>query len=199
MLTDVGPELAVVAASSVLCVAGAAKIVSPVPIASTLSQLWGGAGPSLRPESLRVLGRLVGAVEIGLAAAIVLGRSWAAAAVLVLAACLMAMAGVVGVRRGGGIPCACFGRSDRTLGWPHVAQWPLWLGAAWCVARQPTLVDTTHRAGYSVVLLGISAAAAAAVLVGRVWVKAYPLARHRRRSVMTTARRAGGTEVSAWR
>ncbi len=181
-------DLAVMAAAAVLLVSGTAKVAQPRPIASTLVMLWNAVTGQARGAAPPTLGRLLGAGEIGLAAAVVLARSPAAAAALAVFAVGLSAAGAVGVASGAQLPCACFGRPGRALGYPHILQLPLWLAAAYSVGRVPALFSEGTRLEQGLAMLGACAAASAAFHTARLWRAVYPMARQR----MARAVGAGG-------
>lgn len=192
-------DLAVMAGASVLLIAGAAKVAQPGPIASTLALLWNRATGQVREAASPWLGRLLGAVEVALAGAMVLHRTWATGAILALFALGLSAAGAVGVMSGGGLPCACLGKSDRALGYPHILQLPLWLAAAWGVAREPWLFGAGTRLEQGLAMLAACAASAAAFQVARMWRAVYPMARRRRhRAVEPAVSTGAGTGASSW-
>lgn len=176
---DYGIDLAVLAASAVLLVSGLVKVVSPGPITGTLAALWSRA--TGRPGRSRplVLGRMLGLVEVGLAAWIALARSVPAALAVGVFALGLAAAGVIGARGADDLPCACFGGHDRSLGYLHVAQLPLWVAAAWCVqARTDLAADLDGR----LAMLAAAAALASGFHVARMWTALAPTARGRRQA-----------------
>ena len=174
-------DLVVIAAASVLLFSGSSKIVQPDPITSTLAMLWNTVTGRARQSGSPLLGRLLGAGEIGLAAAIVLDRSRATAAVLALFALALAAAGAIGVLSGDKLPCACFGKSDRSLGYPHVLQFPLWMAAAWSVTLEASLFSAGTRLEQGLAVLGVCAFVSTAFQTARLWRAVYPIARRRRR------------------
>ena len=110
----------VMGAATVLLVAGSAKIVQPAPVAATLAELWQAIGGRPRGSGWQFSGRLLGVFEVVLACVIVIERSAAAALALLLFAVGLAVVGVVGIASTSKVSCACFGWSDRTLGWPQI-------------------------------------------------------------------------------
>ena len=186
-MVPLAADLAAMAGASVLLIGGTSKVVQPGPIALTLALLWNRATGQAREAGSPLLGRLLGAVEIVLAAAMVLHRSWATGAVLALFALGLSAAGAIGVMSGGGLPCACFGKSDRALGYPHILQFPLWLAAAWSVAREPWLLGAGTGIEQGLAMLAACAAFSTAFQVARMWRAAYPMARQRRRRAVEPA------------
>lgn len=174
-------DLAVMAGASVLLLAGCSKIVSPRPIAATLALLWNTVNGRARVGVSPPLGRLLGAGEVALAAAMVMHRSWTVGVALAVFAVGLSAAGVAGVLSGQKLPCACFGKADRALGYPHILQLPLWVAAAAGVTRAPWLFGAGTRLERSLAMLAACAAISTAVHVTTMWRAVYPLARSRRR------------------
>ena len=187
MMMAAAADLAVIATASTLIVAGSAKIVSPDAIAVTLQMLLR-VNAGLGPSSWRRVGRLIGIVEVGLATAIVVVRAPVTAAALAAFSVGLAAAGAAGISGGTSIPCACFGKSSRTLGWPHVAQLPLWLAAAWCVSRPPLLFGMGTRTEQALAALAVCVCASTVLQVGRLAAAVGPLTRRRLRSVRDLSR-----------
>ena len=192
-------DLAVMAAACILLLAGSAKVVQPRPIASTMALLWNAVTGQARPSAPPLVGRLLGAGEVALAAAAVLWRSWASAAVLLLFAAGLSVAGLIGVLAGRELPCACFGKSERALGYPHMLQLPLWVVAAWGVTRDASLFGGAAALDQSLAMFGSCVAVVAAFQVVRLWLAVYPMARRRRlRAQQTGLSVIGGTGASTW-
>lgn len=185
-------DLAVMAGASVLLVAGSSKIVAPRPITATLTMLWNTVTRQARDAVSPQLGRLLGATEVALAVAMVLHRSRPVAAALALFALGLSAAGIIGVISGGRLPCACFGKAGRALGYPHIAQFPLWLAVAWSVAREPWLFDAGTRLEGGLVMLAACACVSTLVHIAAMWRAVHPLARARRRR----ARRSGASAAA---
>ena len=170
----------VLGAGAILLVAGSAKVVQPAPVATMLAQLCQTIrGRTCGPGS-PFIGRLLGVFEVVLAGVIVIERSAAAAVALLVFAVGLAAAGVVGIASSGEVSCACFGRSDRVLGWPQILQLPLWSAAAWGVARDASLLGEAARPDLGLLMLACCAALSTSWLVARLWWRVYPIARHRR-------------------
>lgn len=198
-MTDLAADLAVMAAATVLLSAGAVKLVSPQPITTTLTMLGSALLPRAQSPLPSILGRLLGATEIGLAATAVSARSAAAAAALALFGLALAGAGAAGVCSKGGIPCACFGKSTRSLGWAHIVQLPLWIVAAWGVSREPALLGDRTPIEQVLFMLAVCAALCATVPVLRLMVNIAPLARQRRRRAADIAvAKAAGPGAFSW-
>ena len=176
-------DLPMIAAATLLLFSGMLKIADPGPIAATLESLATQVmGQPLRPRSrglgLVSLGRLLGVAEIGVVVWIVLGRSWTAAAALTALAAGFAGAGMVGALHGDKVACACLGKRGRPLGYLHVVQFPLWLGAAWSAAR----AGHSNSMDDHLILLAVCATLASYLHVLRMWTTVVPLARDRRRA-----------------
>lgn len=198
-MTALAADLVVMAAATVLMSAGSAKLMSPQPIAATLSMLRSAVVLRAHSSPPTVLGRLLGAAEIGLAAGVVLARTWAASAALALFAFALAGAGAIGVLGKGDIPCACFGKSERTLGWVHIAQLPLWMAAAWGASRDPSLLSWATRTEQVLLMLAACAALAATAPVLKLMVNISALARSRRqRAADIAVAKAAGPGAFSW-
>ena len=91
---------------------------------------------------------------------------------------------------GGGLPCACFGKSDRALGYPHILQLPLWLAVAWSVARDPWMFSAATGLERGLALAAC-AACSTAFQVASMWRAVYPMARQRRRRALEPAASVG--------
>ena len=180
-------DLTVMTSASILLVSGSSKLVWPHPIASTLAMLANTVTGRARQAAPPMLGRLLGVGEIGLVAATVLARSPATAAALALFALGLAAAGVIGVMSEGKLPCACFGRSGRSLGYPHIVQLPLWLVVAWGVTRDPVLFGGGAGLEQGLAMLAVCAMASTTFHVARLWHAVYPIARQRRRRTADAA------------
>ena len=182
-------EAVVLTAAALLLVGGLGKVADPGPVTGTLVELWTRATGGSRPVGSTLPGRALGVGEVGLAVLVVLARSSAAGVALALFGAGVAVAGLMGALGRGELPCACFGRHGRRLGYAHALQFPLWAAAAWCVAREPGIGDSlAERAA----MLAVAAAAVAAFFVARMWTKLAPLARDRRRPGDGLDGRAGG-------
>lgn len=184
-------DLTVMTAASILLVSGSSKLVRPHPIASTLAMLWNTVTGQAREAAPPMLGRLLGVGEIGLAAVTVVERSPATAAALALFAVGLAAAGVIGVMSDRELPCACFGGSARSLGYPHIVQLPLWLVVAWWVARDAELFGSGAGLEQGLAMLAVCALASATFQVSRLWHAVYPIARRRRRRMADGGASAG--------
>ena len=178
-------DLPVLLVATLLLFSGLPKIADPRPIAATMESLYNHiAGRWLfrggSPPDLSRLGRLLGLVEAGVAAWVVLGPSWAVAAALALLAVGFAAAGLIGASTGLEVACACFGKQGRPLGYFHALLFPAWLGAAWSVARAGGFQSLDER----LLVLASCTACVSCVYVLRMWAALMPLARDRRRAVM---------------
>ncbi len=180
-------DLAVMGSASILLLTGSSKLVRPSPIAATLAMLWNTVTGQDREAAPPMLGRLLGVGEMGLAAATVVGRSPATAVALALFAIGLAGAGVIGVMSDGKLPCACFGASDRSLGYPHILQLPLWLVTAWAVTGDPALFGTGAGLEQGLAMLAVCAIASTAFHVAKMWHAVYPIVRQGRRGTADRA------------
>ncbi len=176
-------DLVVVTASTVLLNAGYSKIVQPYQITRTLFALWGRVRKSNQTVTSTNVGRMFGIMEVGLALLIVLGRSRAAGIGLVLFAVGLSVAGLVGILSDEKLPCACFGGPERSLGYLQVLQLPLWVLAAWAVARTPTVVSSDM--GERTAMLALCLLLAAVPPTARLWRTVVPIARSRRQRAMS--------------
>ena len=192
-------DLMVMGAATVLLVAGSAKIVQPAPVAATLAELWQAIGGRPRGSGWQFSGRLLGVFEVVLACVIVIERSAAAALALLLFAVGLAVVGVVGIASTSKVSCACFGRSDRTLGWPQILQLPLWVAAAWGVAQDQSLFGEGTRPEVGLFMLACCAVLSTTLVVTRLWRKVHTIAFHRRTVFAHPfAARASDPEASVW-
>lgn len=178
-------NLPVLAVATLLLFSSLPKIADPGPIAATIESLylqvaggWRRGGGS--PPDLSRLGRLLGLVEAGVAAWVVLAPSWAAAVALALLGAGFAAAGLIGALTSLEVACACFGKRGRPLGYRHAVLLPVWVGVAWSVARSSGLQSLDER----LLMLTSCVACVTCVFVVRMWVAAMPLARERRRAAM---------------
>ena len=179
-MLGLGIDAAVGAAATLLVVSGLVKIASPAPIAATLASLWSQATGHLAPADPLWLGRLLGLAEVGLAVWITLGRSTHAAVALGVFAAGLATAGLMGALGSSAIPCGCFGGHQRSLGYAHALQLPLWVVAAWSVTRRTgPMAPLVAR----LAMLGVCAAVATSFHVTRAWVALAPAARRRRQTL----------------
>ena len=196
---DIVADLAVIGAASVLLLSGSSKIARPRPITTTLVMLWNTATRQARSTASPRLGLMLGVGEMGLAAVVATVRSWPAGLVLVLFAAGLAAAGVMGVLSGGEVPYACFGKGDRTLGYGHILQLPLWIFAAWAVAQGGTLFSAGTRLEQTLAMLAVCTALSTALQVARAWRAVYPIARQRRKGAAEAAvLPPAGAGVSSW-
>jgi len=106
-------------AASLLLNSGIAKAVSPAALRRALTEM----GPAFESVAAPAVLRGFAAVEIVVAITILVepARMAGAAAASLLGVGFAAF-GVLGLVRGGGSPCGCFGASgQQPLGWPNVA------------------------------------------------------------------------------
>lgn len=145
----------VVIACAVLAWAGLEKIRAPFSLAPTVRALGG-------PPRFAAIAALV--VPIAeLVTVIVVATGAPAYLPATLFAVLGAAFAAAGLRAMGSrteVPCACFGISERKLGWPQVAALPLWLIAAWSVTDLPAfgLRARLETGAAAMVLLTVSRA-----------------------------------------
>ena len=193
-------DIPVIAAAIILLISGLPKIADPRAIAATLESLWSLApartlGAGSWALDLSLLGRLLGAAEVGVAVWLVLGRSWTAAAALTMLTAGFAGAGVLGALTKAKISCACLGKQGRPLGYVHALQFPLWVGVAWSAARGGQTQPFDQR----LILLSVCAACASYLYVARMWTAVLPVARSRRRAVERPgAAPSAGRGADAW-
>ncbi|WP_336214189.1 MauE/DoxX family redox-associated membrane protein [Nonomuraea sp. LPB2021202275-12-8] len=107
------------AAAALLLNSGLAKAVAPDVLRRALTEVV----PSFAGANAPVMVRVLAAVEIAAAAALLLAPTRMAAALLAtLLGAGFAAFGLLGKLRGSSTPCGCFGASDRQpLGWTNVA------------------------------------------------------------------------------
>jgi hypothetical protein len=124
--------LLVVAGTAALTWAGLEKARDRAPLAATLAALG-------LPRRLATPGAIaVPAVELGTVLCVVLAAPVPIAAVLFAGLGIgFAAAGVRALTAKRVITCACFGSSERRLGWFQVVTLPLWLLTAWASAELP--------------------------------------------------------------
>jgi hypothetical protein len=106
------------AAASLLLNSGIAKIVSPDPLRRALTEVMSAFESTRAPTILRGLA----VIEIVTGVMVLVGPArMPAAAVASLLGAGFALFGVLGLLRGGGSPCGCFGASSQEpLGWTNV-------------------------------------------------------------------------------
>ncbi len=146
---------AVLAASAVLIWSGLEKLRNPSPLAVTLSQL------GMPPYPARVVAVLVPVCELGTVACLVAGvSSYVPAFLLAMLGLSFAAAAIISKLTGQAVPCACFGASQRKLGWPQLLALPLWLFSAWATLHIPSVDPRERLVGLActiVVLTGLRA------------------------------------------
>lgn len=142
---------AVLAALAVLIRSGLAKIRTPAPLAATLSEL------GMPPDVARVAAVLVPVCELAAVASLVAGASSVAAFLLAMLGVSFAVAAVVSKLTRQAVRCACFGASERNLGWPQLLALPLWFFSAWAVMHVPSfhVNDRLTALVYTILILGI--------------------------------------------
>jgi hypothetical protein len=122
----------VVMACAVLAWAGLEKIRAPFSLAATIRAL---GGP---PRFAAIAALIVPIAELVTVIFVVTGApAYLPAALFAILGTAFAAAGLRAMGSRTDIPCACFGISERRLGWPQVAALPLWLLAAWSVIDMP--------------------------------------------------------------
>jgi hypothetical protein len=153
------------AAALLLLYAGAQKLSAPRSFRQTLV--------ALRVPMAAVVAVVVPAVEIMTSVGLTAAPGSIGTAILVAAlGSAFGMAGVVALRRGETIRCACFGGSgESTLGLRQVWAAPLWLGVA------AASLLTPHGAGAG---LPYVAAVALATATWVIWRSLFPAARRAR-------------------
>ncbi|WP_433467845.1 MauE/DoxX family redox-associated membrane protein [Spirillospora sp. CA-128828] len=105
------------AAASVLFVAGVAKTVSPAQLGRALNALFRTSGKGFTGRHVRVFAAVELLAALSLTAAPARQAGASAAGVLGVS---FALAGVMGMVRGGGTACGCLGAAGRPLGWINV-------------------------------------------------------------------------------
>ena len=181
-------DVPALAAAALLLYSGLPKIADPRPIAATFGSLYEQvAGRWVRrsgsPAGLLGLGRLLGVLEVGVAAWVVVAPSWGAAAALGLLGAGFAAAGLIGASMSTKVACACLGSKGRPLGYRHAAVLPVWVAVAWSVARPGGLASWDDR----LLVLAVCVGCVSWVYVLRMWAAVVPLARDRRRAAMGAA------------
>ena len=132
MLMSAAYSAAAIGASAVLIWSGLAKIRAPSPLAGTLSEL------GIPLESARAIAVFVPLCEIATVAFLVAGApSYIVAFLLAVLGVSFAIAAFLSKLTGKAVRCACFGASERNLGWPQLLALPLWLFSAWAVLHIP--------------------------------------------------------------
>jgi Methylamine utilisation protein MauE len=122
----------VVAGCAVLTWAGLEKARDRQPLASTARALGLPSGVATSGATIVPL------VELGTVLAVLAGAPPAVPFVLFVALGVGfagAAAWSMATRRN--VACACFGASERRLGWPQLVSLPLWLAAAWSTTALP--------------------------------------------------------------
>jgi hypothetical protein len=148
----------VVIACAVLVWAGLEKIRAPSSLAATVRAL---GGP---PRFATISALIVPIAELVTVILVVAGApAYLPAALFAVLGTAFAAAGLRAIGSRTEIPCACFGVSERKLGWPQVAVLPLWLLAAWSVIHMPAfgLRARLETSAVAIVLLTVSRAVSA--------------------------------------
>lgn len=122
----------VVMACAVLAWAGLEKIRAPFSLAATVRAL------GAPPRFAAIAAFIVPVAELVTVILVVAGGpAYLPATLFAVLGAAFAAAGLRAIGSRTEIPCACFGISERRLGWPQVAALPLWLLAAWSVIDLP--------------------------------------------------------------
>lgn len=147
--------LPVVVGCLVLSWAGLEKLRGRAPLVAVVAEM----GVPRRFALVTTVALLV--AELGTVSAVLAGLpSYLPSALFAVLGAVFAGAGAWSLLTGKAVACACFGASERRLGWPQLAALPLWLLAAWSVVRMPP-VSTTERlatAAVAFLLLAIARA-----------------------------------------
>jgi Methylamine utilisation protein MauE len=131
-MLDAAYTVVAAAGCAVLAWAGLEKARNRVPLAQTLAAL---GVPRVAASAAAVA---VPLAELAAAGIVIAGGPGVVPAVLFTVLGLgFAAAGAVSLASGETVACACFGSSERTLGWPQLVALPFWLLAAWSVAHMP--------------------------------------------------------------
>ena len=144
------PTFLVVIACAVLMWAGLEKIRSPSSLAASIQAL---GGP---PRFATIAAVIVPVAELATVTFVVAGVSpYLPAALFAVLGVAFATAGARAMQSRAEVACACFGTSERRLGWPQLAGLPLWLLAAWSVIHMPAfgLRERLGCAAAAIVLL----------------------------------------------
>ncbi len=154
-LTSIAYSAAVLAASAVLIWSGLEKLRNSSPLAAALSQLGIPRYPA------RVVAVLVPFCELGTVACLVAGTpSYVPAFLLAMLGLSFAGAAIISKLTGRAVPCACFGASQRKLGWPQLLALPVWLFSAWATLHIPSVSPRERLASLActiIVLAGLRA------------------------------------------
>lgn len=128
--------------------AGLGKLNNPAPLANVIARL----GVAHRFAGTASIGLVV--VELATVLVIVSGISASlSSALLAILGLLYAGAGAWNLLSGKDLACACFGASERQLGWPQLALLPVWLFAAWSATRLP---EGSHVVRFSIAGAGLA-------------------------------------------
>jgi hypothetical protein len=153
--------------AALLLNAGIAKIASPDQLLQAAAEVL----PAVRARIGRRLARGTGILECIVAVALLIAplRLAAAIATAVLGVSFAAL-GTLGLLRGSGVPCGCFGgTSDHPLGWANIGA-----GAVLVVICATTAVAPAPPAGYSAAAAFL---ASIALLVGCFWLNRHLILR----------------------
>lgn len=122
----------VVMACAVVAWAGLEKIRAPFSLAATIRAL------GVPPHFAAIAALIVPIAELVTVIFVVTGApAYLPATLFAVLGTAFAAAGLRAMGSRTEIPCACFGISERRLGWPQAAALPLWLLAAWSVTNLP--------------------------------------------------------------
>ncbi len=139
-LTLIAYSATVLAASAVLIWSGLEKLRNPSPLAATLSQLGMPRYPA------RIVAVLVPFCELGTVTCLVArASSYVTAFLLAMLGLSFTAAAIISKLTGKAVPCACFGASQRKLGWPQMLALPLWLFSAWATLHIIPSVSPRER------------------------------------------------------
>jgi len=151
-----------VAGSLALGWSGLEKIRNRAPLEAAVTAL------GMPPASASVAAIVVPALELGTVAVLVAGLpAGLASALFGVLGVTFAFAGLRSLLTGRSIACACFGASQRKLGWPQLIALPLWLFAAWSALHLPSTTMTGRLAALACALvLGTALRAVSALRLG---------------------------------
>jgi hypothetical protein len=131
----------------VLSWAGLEKLRDRAPLASVAAEI----GLPRRLADAAAIA--VPVVELGTVLAVLAGLSYLPSALFAVLGVVFAATGAWSLLAGKALSCACFGASERRLGWPQLAALPLWLLVAWSAVRIPPVGITERLAAAAAGLL----------------------------------------------
>src|SRR5260370_35535792 len=67
-------------------------------------------------------------------------------------------AAIISKLTGRAVPCACFGASQRKLGWPQLLALPVWLFSAWATLHIPSVSPRERLANLACTIIVLAGA-----------------------------------------